>query len=413
MTINMTAEHARRPKVDDPIFDMARRAREATEKLGKDKVINSTLGALADDDGNIVAFKSVYDSLHSMDNGLIAAYAPIAGSKEFQENVIKVCFEEHKPDAHIRAVATPGGTGAVRHGIRTYAGVGDYVICPDRYWKPYESMCQEFDRKFVTYKLFDEGYKFNLEAFEACFVKCLSERDRIVAIFNTPANNPTGYSLSNEEWDKVLDIVKNEAKNPDKRITLLVDIAYIEYAGKGEQKEFFEKFSNLPENVFVLVAYSMSKAYTAYGMRSGAAIGISSSEEIAEEFYYSLNHANRCNRSNGNHGAMNILVDLNENQEKKEAYRKELDHYSQILRKRADAFIKEANKVGLEMIPYFGGFFISLPTEKGKEISEKLEERNIFAISNKNGLRFAICAVSEEKCAKAPAIIKEVMDSLE
>jgi len=28
------------------------------------------------------------------------------------------------------------------------------------------------------------------------------------------------------------------------------------------------------------------------------------------------------------------------------------------------------------------------------------------------GVRFAVCAVSEEKCRKAPKIIKEVMDSL-
>ena len=35
----------------------------------------------------------------------------------------------------------------------------------------------------------------------------------------------------------------------------------------------------------------MSKGFTAYGMRMGAAIGISSNEDIAEEFYFSLLHS--------------------------------------------------------------------------------------------------------------------------
>ncbi len=29
------------------------------------------------------------------------------------------------------------------------------------------------------------------------------------------------------------------------------------------------------------------------------------------------------------------------------------------------------------------------------------------------GLRFAVCAVSEDKCKKAPSIIKEALESLE
>lgn len=412
MTIQMTASNARWPKEDDAIFASAARAKEAIQKYGKENVIDSTLGALYHDDGNIVALDSVFDTLHSMDNSLIASYALIAGGKNYQDNVVDRLFEGHKPDAHIRVVATPGGTGAVRHGIWSYAGEGDYVICPDWYWKPYESMCDEFNRKFLTYKLFDDKYKFNIKAFEETFTSCLKKRNRILSIINSPANNPTGYSLSNQEWDDLLEIVKREAEDENKRITLLIDVAYIEYAGNGEQKEFFEKFSNLPENIFVMVAYSMSKAYTAYGMRSGAAVGISSNEEIAEEFYYSLSHANRSNWSNGNHSAMEILVQLNENEEKRANYLAELKKYKEMLKNRADSFIEEAEKQGLEMIPYFGGFFISIPVENSKKIAEELEKENLFLIANKNGLRFAVCAVSQEKCKKSPKIIKAAIDKI-
>ncbi|MGO3018413.1 MAG: aminotransferase class I/II-fold pyridoxal phosphate-dependent enzyme [Anaerococcus sp.] len=411
MINEMLAKNGRWPRFDDKIFAAAKRAKQAIKTYGKDKVIDSTLGALYDDDGNIVAFDSVFDSLEKMDRSIIASYAPIAGTLDFQKNVIDVCFGDYKPDSFIRAVATPGGTGAVRHGIWTFAGENDVVISPNWYWPPYKLMCDEFKRDFRTYKLFDNNYKFNIEAFEKAFRNGLKERDRIVSIFNTPANNPTGYSLSDQEWDKVLDIVKDVAKDKKKKITLLVDVAYMEFAGGGEQKKFFKKFENLSENIFILIAFSMSKAYTAYGMRSGAAIGISSNEEIAEDFYYSLMHANRANWSNGNHSAMEILTSINEDPKKKKAYQKDLDKYRLLLEERAKAFIEAGRKVNLPILPYFGGFFISLPVENSEIIAEKLEENNLFLIPNKNGLRFAVCAVSKDKCAKAPKIIKEAIES--
>lgn len=409
----MLSKNARWPKFDDNIFATATRAKKAIEIYGEDQVINSTLGALYDDDGKIVTLPSVYDTLENMDRGLIASYAPIAGTEDFQKNVIDLCFGDYKPDAHIRALATPGGTGAVRHGIWSFVGKSGRVLCPDWYWPPYKLMCDEFSKEFVTYKLFDKDYNFNTKAFKKAFKKALMEKNRILAIFNTPANNPTGFSLSLKEWDRVLDIVKKGAKNKKKKITLLVDVAYMEYAGHGEEKKFFKKFENLPENVFVLVAYSMSKAYTAYGMRSGAAIGISSSKKIADDFYNSLTHANRVNWSNGNHAAMEILTILNEDPLKKKSYQEDLYHYKKILEERAEAFIEASKEANLDLLPYFGGFFISLPMKNPEKIALKLEEENLFMIANKKGLRFALCAVSKEKCAKAPKIIRKVLDSLE
>ena len=43
------------------------------------------------------------------------------------------------------------------------------------------------------------------------------------------------------------------------------------------------------------------------------------------------------------------------------------------------------------------------------KVSERLMDKNLFVIPLQTGLRFALCAVSEEKCKVAPKIIKEVM----
>ncbi|MDY6065438.1 MAG: aminotransferase class I/II-fold pyridoxal phosphate-dependent enzyme [Finegoldia sp.] len=413
MTIKMTAENASWPKEEDPIFAIAERADNAIRDLGRDKVINATLGSLYDDDGNLITLNTVFDELKHLRNDEIAAYSPIAGNNDFQEDVVNVCFGDYKPDAYFRAVYTPGGTGAVRHCIWTYAGASDPVICPDWYWKPYKTICDEFEREFITYPIFDENFQYNVEGFEKTFRENLKKNKRIISIFNTPANNPTGYSISDDEWDKILDIIKDEAKDMENRITILLDIAYIEYAGDGSQKKFFKKFSNLPENVFVLVAFSMSKSYTAYGLRTGAAVGLSSSQEIVDEFFYSCSHANRSNWSNGVRSSMQILSNIYRDEQKSKSYHEELEQARKLLERRAETFVTEADKVGLRIFPYRGGFFISIPTENSQEIGDELEANNLFAIALPKGIRFAVCAVPEDQCKIAPKIIKDIMDKVE
>ena len=57
-------------------------------------------------------------------------------------------------------------------------------------------------------------------------------------------------------------------------------------------------------------------------------------------------------------------------------------------------------------------FFISIPCENPKEVCEELTKENLYLVPLKMGLRFAVCAVSKEKCMKAPKIIKDVIENL-
>ena len=259
-------------------------------------------------------------------------------------------------------------------------------------------MCIEFDRDFRTYNFFTKDFKFDLEAYKDCQDEALKDHDRMVSIINSPGNNPTGYSLSDEEWDELLEISK-EAVAKGKKITLIIDVAYIEFAGNGEQKKFFKKFSNLPENRMVLVAFSMSKAYTAYGLRSGAVVGISSSKEVIEDFKDAMATSARCNWSNGVHAPQLILVDLAKDENKGE-YDKELQSLKAMLKERADVFVREAAEHKIDIIPYFGGFFAFVPTDRAFEITEELEKENIFTIPSAKGIRIALCATNKKDVVK-------------
>jgi aromatic-amino-acid transaminase len=406
----MVAKHSMWPRQKDIIFNLSERAQRAEKSIGKDNVINATIGALMDDYGTLITMDTVYNEYKSLDNKDISAYASLEGQPDYLEAVKKVCFKEYMPDGYIKAVASPGGSGAIKLAAWNYTEEGDQILTSDWFWSPYVSITEEIGRKVSTYQLFDENNNFNFNSFKEEFLNIASKQERIFTILNTPAHNPTGYSVSDDEWDKIIGLSKEVATNPDKKIILFVDIAYIDFASDDNaSRKFFKKFSNLPENILVIVGFSMSKGFTAYGMRMGAAVCITASENVAEEFYYGCVHSCRANWSNCNRGAMKLLSNIVQDEDKFEKYTQEKTLYKEMLKRRAKVFVEEAEKVGLDILPYRDGFFVSIPCDNPREVCEELTKDNLYLVPLKAGLRFAVCAVNENKCKISPSIIKNAL----
>ena len=156
------------------------------------------------------------------------------------------------------------------------------MLTSDWHWSPYKIIAGEIGREISTYELFDGQDKFNAKSFEQSLSELTKTQEQTLIIVNTPAHNPTGYTFTLEDWDKLLAAVK---KFPDKKIVLLVDIAYLDFAGDaGEYRRFFKKLENPPANMLPLIAFSASKGYTMYGMRLGALICMAKNRETAKEF---------------------------------------------------------------------------------------------------------------------------------
>ncbi|CEI72213.1 pyridoxal phosphate-dependent aminotransferase [Romboutsia hominis] len=408
---SMAAKHSIWPREKDIIFDLSGRAQRAEKNIGRENVINATIGALMDDYGRLITLDTVYSEYKNLENAEISAYAALEGQPDYLEAVKKVVFKDYMPNSYIRAVASPGGSGAIKLATWNYTNPGDEVLTSDWFWSPYVSITEEIGRTVGTYELFDENNNFNFKSFKKEFLRIADKQERIFTILNTPAHNPTGYSIPDNEWDKIIGLSKEVAVNKEKKIILFVDIAYIDFASDDNaSRMFFEKFSNLPENVLVIVGFSMSKGFTAYGMRMGAAVCITSSENVAEEFYYACVHSCRANWSNCNRGAMAILSNIVNNSEKFKKYNEEKNTYKEMLKRRANAFVEEAEKVGLDILPYRDGFFVSIPCENSREVCEELTKDNVYMVPLKAGLRFAVCAVNENKCKIAPSIIKNALE---
>ena len=184
----------------------------------------------------------------------------------------------------------------------------------------------------------------------------------------------------------------------DKKITILVDIAYIDYAGeKNETRRFLKQFSNLPANILGILAFSMSKGYTMYGQRTGAMIGISSSKEISKEFADINQYTSRATWSNINRGAMQLLATIYNDKQLLSQFEKERDGFYELIKERANIFMAEAKECGLNMLPYRAGFFISIPSSDSDAVCNKLHDDLIYAVPLAAGVRIAVCAVPSRK----------------
>lgn len=410
MSTIMAASSREGKKLNDVVFSASGAAQEAARKYGLDQVINGTAGCFAGDDEQVACIPVVERLYRQLPIRDFVAYAPPIGLPEYRKAAIDETFEDQRPDGYIDAVATAGGTGALHIAIANYSEVGDTVLVADWRWNVYSCLCHEIGRNMATFPLLDVTKHFNIAGFEQAMAKLLDTQDSLLVILNTPANNPTGFSLSYDEWEQVVKVLRQYAKE-GKKISLVVDIAYIAYTGdKNEMRKFMNLFSNLPEHIFVMVAFSMSKGYTLYGQRTGALVGISSKKEVIEEFAEVCRYSARTAWSNVNRAAMMLMSQIRSDKTLVHELDEERNRFYHVIKGRADIFTAEAKACGLPFVPYYSGFFISVPTLQAADIAAELQKKLIFGAPLAMGLRLGICSIPEKKVRGLAQKIKDAMD---
>ena len=409
----MAATHAASKRLKDAIFGASAACREAAAKYGADKVTNATMGVMMDDEGKLASIPTMERVFRSLSIEDYVRYAPIPGLPDYLDAVIELTFADQKPEGYFGAIATAGGTGAIHHAVANYAERGDQVLTSDWFWGTYNVICNECGSCLTNYQLFDEQQNFNIADFTAKTEEILKQQDSLLTIINTPAHNPTGFSLTEEDWDQVLALAEKYAA-AGKKMSILVDIAYIDYAGeKNATRRFMKKFSNLPENILVMFAFSMSKGSTAYGQRTGALVAVSSSQDVITEFKEINKYTSRATWSNINRGAMTLLARIQQDKASLAQFEKERDDYYKMIQSRGSLFMQEAEACGLNALPYKGGFFLSVPSDDPQAVCDKLHDDLIFAVPLKLGVRIAACSVSAAKMKGIAQKVKNAVDYVE
>ena len=406
---SMVAYNGREIPKEDKVFAASGKALDAVSKYGPAEVINATVGALYDDEGQLLVLRSVDKVIRELEPKDYAAYAPIAGTPGFRKAILKAALGGFEPKSYVCAVGTPGGTAAIRNAIANYSCPGDRILTHSWHWAPYKSIAAEMFRGIEHFEMFDEEGRFNTADFDYKVKKLTRNQEHLVIILNTPANNPTGYALTMDDWyavKKTLDEVPLE-----KKIALVLDVAYIDFAGEPEEvRRFFSVVDNLRSNILPIIAYSASKTFTLYGGRCAAMICFAHSPEVAEEFEKVNSYSSRATWSNPPRAPQEVIERIYADESLLAEVEAERANAREMLLARGRAFEEEAAKCGLKTVPFSAGFFVTIPCADPDGLCEKLSEKNVFLIPFDGGVRVSIAASSEEKCRRLPALIKAAMD---
>ncbi len=394
-------------KMVDKVFKAAIKAREAKEQFGDEAVVDATLGTLFDEDGNFVAFDSVWGPYESIDKVQKAKYASsIQGNPGYRDTVYKWLFGEEEMNCEI--VVSPGGAGAISSSMHNFLNIGQSVIKPSQGWGPYKTMALEFGLKLRSYNLFKDG-AFDLEDFKLTLTDVMNNEGKVFVIINDPCHNPTGYTMSPNEWDEVISFVnKLSDKGP---VIILNDIAYVDYCPNQEWKKHFLKYRELNDNVMAVIAFSLSKTFTAYGARIGASVAVCNNAEELAKFKDAGIYSARSIWSTCNNSVMELFDMIVNDEELLSAYLKEKQYYIDLLKERSDIFISESKEAGLELYPFKEGFFATIKVDDNmkEETNTKLQNNNIFCVEVDGGLRVALCSVPRRKLKGLAKKIKEII----
>ena len=403
---HLIPSHASRP-ADDPIFALNR---EATQRKAKgEAIINATVGALLDDAGKLAILPTAARVITEVPQEEWAAYAPIAGTPDFAKAVIQDLFSKSPNLAETAiAVATPGGSGALRHAIANYLEPGQALLTTSYYWGPYQTLADESERKIATFNTFDANGNLDVAAFDRALGELISKQGRALIFLNDPCHNPTGYSMRLEEWKRIAEIVRAHGKKAP--VTLLVDNAYSAY-GKGDRHAMLAEIAPVTEDACLLFAWSASKTFTHYGLRVGALVACIKGDDERKKTHAALSYSCRGTWSNCSRGGLWAITKLLTDQKLAHACDEERAKLTELLFRRVDAFNAHASGK-LKYPRYEGGFFVTVFTSDAEKKAAVLRDKGVFVVplsgDEGSALRIGLCSVAEKDVPKLVAALVEV-----
>lgn len=408
--MSFVKDSVNRSPIVDTVFVIANRAKQAKAELGKENVVDATIGSLYTEEGKLATMDVVFQTLKSLDDAQMAAYASsFTGNPNFRKEVEEWVLDGNC-DLYREVIATPGGSGAVSVSIENCLDPGQTLIIPQIAWGSYALMAQMNNNKLAKYSMFD-GDHFNLTDFKHVCQEVMKEQDKLVIVINDPCHNPTGYSMSDSEWKEVVDFLNECSKTHS--IVLINDIAYIDFSYRGkEAKNYIQNFNNISDNFVVIIAFSISKSMTSYGLRCGAAIILGKTEAAVDEVKIVFEKSARGTWSNINNSAMEMFCEVLDNHA--DEYDKEKKHYVDLLKTRSDIFTEEAAQCGLPHYPYKEGFFVTLSMDNDTrdKYHELLMNENIYTVKVDNGIRVALCALPVNQVKGLAKKMKKIYDQI-
>ena len=390
---------------NDPIFIWNGEAR-ARAASGED-ILNATIGALMNDDGTLASLPTVIDTLKRLTAPHVGGYAPISGLPAYREAVVQDLFGDSPLASQATAVAAPGGSGAVYAAVVNFLDLGQQMLVPQFFWGPYREITNHSGRGLDPFTMFDEDGAFDIAGMTAGIDRHLETQGRVLLVLNFPCHNPTGYSLSQDEWTQITDAV--HAAGQRGPVTVLIDAAYMEFAGP-EARTWVRHVPKMLEHTTVLVAWTASKSMAQYGSRIGAIVGLHTDPDKLAQIDNALGYSARSTWSNCPHLGQLAMTELLTNPDLASSVSEERLGLMRLLQGRIDAFNARASQLGLPTPRFDAGFFVSVFTPDQDATAAAMREHGVYVVPIPGAVRAAICSTPESTIERLTSALEAGLD---
>jgi len=347
---------------------------EAKQKAHK---INATIG-IAKEGNATMALPSVMASISGIAAEASLTYAPSYGIPALRK-IWKEAVYEKNPSLSGKQISLPVVTNGITHGISVFADVwvdsGDVVILPDMMWGNYNMILSVRKKATIKhYQIFTESGGYNTDAFEACVKEEAKTREKIIVLLNFP-QNPTGYTLTEKEADRIVDVLTEVAESGT-NVIVVADDAYfgLFFEEDAMQESIFARLAGKHPRLLAVKLDGATKENYVWGLRIGFITYGCNIEGEQEIVYDALERKTagcvRGNISNASHLSQSIVLASM----KSETFAAEKEEKYKILEARAKkvkqvlADFKYAD--AWDVYPFNSGYFmcIRLKTVKAETL---------------------------------------------
>jgi len=360
----------------------------------KGKKYNATLGIAIEKEEPFV-LKAIADKIKLENKDIfpyVGSYGKLELRKKWKELIMK------KNPSLKSSFSLPVITQALTHGLSMvgylFVDPGDKIILTDKFWGNYKLIFEHgYGGKLDGFNTFNNG--FDLVAFKE---KLNSGDGKKIVLLNFP-NNPTGYTLTDEEASRMIEIIKESAEQ-GQEILVVLDDAYfgLVYESGVMRESLFGKLADLHENVLAVKVDGSTKEDYVWGLRvgfltyGGKGIGCYS---ILEDKTAGAIRGNISNTSNLSQSLVLSAYESSEYEvEKLEKFNQLQARYEKVNEVLKDEKFKEV----FTTLPFNSGYFMCVEVQVDAELVRQklLEKYDTGVIVFGNLIRITFASLSVE-----------------
>lgn len=242
---------------------------EAKEKAHR---FNATIGIATDRQGTM-HLDSVMAPLADLKPEETLNYAPSFGLPALRE-IWQEALRSKNPGLRGKAISLPVVTAGVTHGLATFSDLwvspGDGIVLPEMMWGNYNMVfAVRGGARILTHNLFNDAGGLDLDAFAQAVQAEAEARGKVIALLNFP-QNPSGYTPTEAEADRIADILAEAADN-GAQVVAAVDDAYfgLFYTPEAACESLFVRLAHRHPRLLAVKLDGATKENFVWGLRVG------------------------------------------------------------------------------------------------------------------------------------------------